>query len=68
MTVHTAEEVASQLRVSKRTITDLATKLGVGANVGGSSGFRFRDSDIEAMWEALRPKTETAPRRRRRSA
>lgn len=67
MTTFTAAEVAEQMRVSKRTVTDLATKLGVGANVGGSSGFRFREADIEALWEALRPQVEVTPRRRRRA-
>lgn len=65
--VFTAAEVAEKMRVSKRMVTELATKLGIGANVGGSSGFRFREADIDAMWESLRPKAEVAPRRRRRA-
>lgn len=63
----TAAEVAEQMRVSKRTVTELATKLGLGANFGGSSGYRFREADIDALWESLRPKAEEPVRRRRRA-
>lgn len=68
MSTKTAPEVAEELRISTRKVTDLATELGIGANVGGSAGFRFRESDVLALWDAMRPKVEVAPRRRRRSA
>lgn len=64
----TTAEVADRLRISKRKVTDLATRHGIGANVGGSAGFRFREVDIDALWDAMRPQVEVAPRRRRRSA
>lgn len=63
----TTAEVADRLRISKRKVTDLATKHSIGANVGGSAGFRFREADVEALWEAMRPAVEVAPRRRRRA-
>ena len=68
MSTKTAEEVAAELRCSTRKVTDVATQHGIGANLGGRAGYRFRDSDVEQLWEVLRPKVETAPRRRRRSA
>jgi len=67
MSTRTTAEVAAELRISERKVTDLAARYGIGANIGGSAGFRFRDSDVDAIWEALRPKTETTPRRRRRA-
>lgn len=68
MSTKTAEEVAAELRCSTRKVTDVATQHGIGANLGGRAGFRFRDSDVDAIWEVLRPKTEAAPRRRRRAS
>lgn len=68
MSTRTTTEVAAELRISERKVTDLATRYGIGANVGGSAGFRFRDSDVDALWEAMRPKVDITPRRRRRSA
>lgn len=65
---YTTAEVAAQMRLTKRAVTDLATRLGLGANFGGSVGFRFREADIDALWEANRPKAETQPRRRRRAS
>lgn len=67
MTVKTTAEVAAELRLSERKITDLAAKHGIGANAGGRAGFRFTDADVLALWEAMRPKTEATPRRRRRT-
>ena len=68
MTTKTAAEVADELRISRRKVTDLASSLGIGANVGGRAGYRFQPSDVEALWEAMRPKVETTPRRRRRAS
>jgi hypothetical protein len=68
MSTKTTAEVAAELRISDRKVTDLATKYGIGANVGGRAGFRFRESDIEALWEAMRPQVEVTPRRRRRAS
>lgn len=67
MTVKTTAEVAAELRLSERKVTDLATRHGIGANAGGRAGFRFNEADVLALWEAMRPKVEAAARRRRRS-
>lgn len=68
MTAQTAAEVAEEFRCSKRKVTDLASQHGIGANVGGSAGFRFTEADKLALWEAMRPKVEVAVRRRRRAS
>lgn len=67
MTVKTTSEVAAELRLSERKITDLAAKHGIGANAGGRAGYRFSEADVLALWAAMRPKVEVAPRRRRRA-
>jgi excisionase family DNA binding protein len=66
VTVYTTAELAAEMRVSKRKVTELATTHGIGANVGGSAGYRFREADVEALWEALRPVVAPPVRRRRR--
>lgn len=68
MSTKTAAEVADELRISKRKVTDLATSLGIGANVGGRAGYRFTEYDVLALWEAMRPKVAETPRRRRRAS
>lgn len=64
----TAVELAAKFRTTRRHITDLATKHGIGFNLGGSAGFRFTPSDVAALREAMKPKPAQARRRRRRSA
>lgn len=68
MTTFTTADVAEQMRCSRRKITDTATAHRIGANLGGSAGFRFTETDIALLWEALRPASLTPRRRRRRSA
>lgn len=68
MSTMTTAEVAEILRCSERKVTETATKHGIGANLGGRAGFRFRQADVDDLWDVLRPKVEVAPRRRRRSA
>jgi hypothetical protein len=64
----TTAEVAEQLRVSSRKVRKLAEGLGLGANVGGTAGYRYVQSDIDAMWQSMRPVQTVTPRRRRRTA
>ncbi len=64
----TASDLATEWQVSKRKVTDTATRLGVGANFGGRAGYRFSAADKAAIWEALRPKPLPSARRRRRAA
>lgn len=52
---HKTSEVANLLRCTPRTVTKLATELGIGANLGGSAGFRFTTAEIEQMRDSLRP-------------
>lgn len=68
MKAKTATEVAEDLRCSVRKVTDTATKFNIGANLKGRAGFRFTESDVLALWEAMRPKTETTRRRHRRAS
>jgi hypothetical protein len=63
---YTSREVAAIFRCSPSKITATATTFGIGANLGGRAGFRFRDSDIEALWAALRPNPTLPLLRRRR--
>lgn len=62
----TTADVADRLRCSKRKVTATATRLGLGANLGGRAGFRFTEADVEAMWESMRPTAPVQARRRRR--
>ena len=59
-------EVADELGCSTQKVRLLAVKYRVGANLGGRAGWRFRESDVEALWAAMRPKTTQPIRRRRR--
>jgi hypothetical protein len=52
-------EVAERLRCTPRKVTKLATELGLGANLGGSAGFRFTEAEVEQMRESLRPVVES---------
>lgn len=53
-------EVAKRLRCTPRKVTKLATELRIGANLGGSAGFRFTEAEVEQMRESLRPVAESA--------
>lgn len=61
-------DVAKEFDCSKVKVHELARSLGVGIDLGGSSGFRFSDADVAKMREALRIQPPVAVRRRRRSA
>ena len=63
----TTDDVAARLRCSRRKVWDLAAQLGLGANLGGRAGWRFLESDVEAMWEAMRPVAPVKRQRRRAS-
>lgn len=68
MITFTAAEVADQLRISSRKVREVGKSIGVGANVGGTAGYRYSQSDVDAIWESMRPAPVVAQRRRRRSA
>lgn len=65
---YTTAEVAEQLRISKRKVRKQAATLGLGINVGGTAGYRYSQTDIDALWESMRPAQPIAAKRRRRSA
>ncbi len=67
MTVKTAAEVAEEFRCSRRKVTDLASRHGIGADLGGRAGFRFTEAERDALWEVMRVKSEAPVRRRRRA-
>ena len=50
---HQTRDVAETFGCSRRKITALAAELGIGLNVGGRTGFRFSDDDVEAMRDFL---------------
>lgn len=56
----TAQEVADRLRCTRRKVTKTATVLGIGANLGGSAGFRFTEAEVDQIRESMRPITESA--------
>lgn len=63
----TVYEVASQLRCSPRKVATVAREHGIGAQLGGSAGWRFTEADKRALWNAMKPSPPPAqPRRRRR--
>lgn len=62
-----AADVAKTFGCTKRKVTDLATKLRIGYNLGGSAGFRFTPADVIALREAMKPAPTPARRRRRRT-
>lgn len=59
----TADEVAAIFKCSRRKITDDATRLGIGYNLGGRAGYRFTQADVEALRRALAPAPKVEPRR-----
>lgn len=56
----TAQEVADRLRCTRRKVTKTATELGIGANLGGSAGFRFTEAEAEALRASMRPVAEAS--------
>lgn len=59
----TAAEVALAFKCSKRKVTDEASRLGIGYNLGGSAGFRFTEADVAALRRALTPAPKVEGRR-----
>lgn len=51
----TTREVAERLRCTPRKVTKMATGLRIGANLGGSAGFRFTEAEVETLRESMRP-------------
>lgn len=68
MTTFTTAEVAEQLRIGTRKVRKVAASIGAGINVGGTAGYRYTQTDVDAMWDAMRPAQPITPRRKRRSA
>lgn len=64
--VFTVYEVAEEFRCGPRKVATVAKAAGIGANLGGSAGWRFSESDKLALWDAMKPKVVTPVRRRRR--
>lgn len=66
--VRTTLHAAEVLDVSEWKVRKLAKQLRVGYNVGGQSGWRFTDAEIDRMRDSMRPSPATPQRRRRRRA
>lgn len=64
----TVSEVAEEFRCSIRKVSDVARANGIGANLRGRAGWRFTETDVLALWDAMRPKAVQSVRRRRRSS
>ena len=56
----TVYEVAAEFRVGHRKVARVARAHGIGAQAGGSAGWRFTAADKRALWEAMKPKAATA--------
>lgn len=67
MTTFTTAEVAEQLRISPRKVRKQCAALGLGINVGGTAGYRYNQSDVDALWESMRPSQPVERRRKRRA-
>lgn len=48
-----AQEVADRLECHRRTVINLAKANDIGANMGGSVGYRFTEDDVDALLVAL---------------
>lgn len=68
MITYTAAEVADELRISPRKVREVAKEIGVGANIGGTAGYRYSDADKLAIWESMRPAPTVERRRKRRAS
>ena len=68
MTVHTTREVADRFRCSTWKVLKVAKAAGIGMDIGGRAGWRFPDSDVEALRDAMRPAPQAPMRRRRRAS
>jgi len=68
MTTFTTAEVAEQLRIGVRKVRKVAASIGAGINVGGTAGYRYTQSDVDALWDAMRPAQPVERRRKRRTS
>lgn len=68
MITFTTAEVAEQLRITPRKVRKQSAELGLGANIGGTAGYRYTQADIDALWDSMRPVQQVAPRRRKRAS
>lgn len=59
----TADEVAALFQCTRRKVTDEATRLGIGYNLGGRAGYRFTAADVDALRRALTPAPKLEGRR-----
>lgn len=58
-------EVADRLLLSPRKVREVAIKNRIGINAGGRAGYRFTESDVTALVEAMRPAAPVKKQRRR---
>lgn len=64
----TSKQLAAEWGCSRAYVASLAHRMGIGANLGGRSGYRFTQEDEAAMLAALRPVPVEKKRRPRRRA
>ncbi len=67
METQTIYEVAAEFRCRPRKVSDVARRLGVGAQLGGSAGWRFTEADKRALWDAMRPAPKVPVRKHRKT-
>jgi hypothetical protein len=67
-TIHTLSEVAAEFRCGDRKIAIVAKANGIGMQLGGRAGWRFTDTDVIALREAMRPRVAAPMRRRKRAS
>lgn len=59
--IYTTAEVADLLRLERKAVIRLAKSAGVGMKVGGPAGYRFDESDIDAIKDHLRRQNTPEP-------
>jgi hypothetical protein len=64
----TTADLATEFRISPKTIRRKAAELHLGIDLGGRAGFRYSEADRRRFIESLKPEPAVTPRRRRRSA
>lgn len=51
----TRAEVAAEFRCSPRKVSQVARRHGIGADFGGSAGWRFTADDKRRLWAVMKP-------------
>lgn len=51
----TRAEVAAEFRCSPRKVSQVARRHGIGADFGGSAGWRFTPDDKRRLWAVMKP-------------